>query len=111
VLARRSAVPVELEVGTNGRFEEGIEVAAYYVVSEALANAAKHSRAGRVLVSVGCVDERLIVEVADDGVGGADATGGSGLRGLSDRLAALNGRLSLESPEGGGTRLRAELPA
>ena len=81
------------------------------MVSEGLANVAKYAQATRASVRVERVNGRVTVEVVDDGVGGADAAGGSGLRGLSDRLAALDGRLRVESPAGGGTRLRAELPA
>jgi signal transduction histidine kinase len=85
-------------------------VAAYYVVSEALTNAAKHSRASVVRVSVHAAEDRLRVAVRDDGVGGADATHGSGLLGLRDRAEAIGGRITLESPRGQGTSLTLELP-
>jgi signal transduction histidine kinase len=88
---------------------EPVEVAAYYVVAEALANVHKHARAGRVVVSATADDTRLVVEVTDDGVGGADPQG-SGLRGLLDRVEALDGTLEVESPRGQGTRLVARLP-
>jgi signal transduction histidine kinase len=87
-----------------------VESAAYFVVSEALANVTKYARATQATVAVRRVNGRVTVEVTDDGIGGADAAQGSGLRGLADRVAALDGTLSLESPAGRGTRLRAELP-
>ena len=87
-----------------------MESAAYFVVSEALANVAKYARATEAAVAVRRVNGRVVVEVTDDGVGGADVAKGSGLRGLADRVAALDGTLSLDSPAGGGTRLRAEIP-
>jgi signal transduction histidine kinase len=110
-LITRVPVPVSLEVETSERLPGPVESAAYYVVSEGLANVAKYAQATQASVRVERVNGRVTVEVIDDGVGGADAAGGSGLRGLSDRLAALDGRLRVESPPGGGTRLRAELPA
>jgi signal transduction histidine kinase len=109
-LAHRSPIPVELEVRTVGRLPESIEVAAYYVVSETLTNAAKHSRASRVQVEVEVRDRALCIAVGDDGVGGADATRGSGLLGLKDRAEAIGGTISLESRQGVGTSLIAELP-
>ncbi|HEX6703025.1 MAG TPA: PAS domain S-box protein [Gaiellaceae bacterium] len=109
VVAARSPVPVDLEAPPE-RFDEQVEATAYYVVSEALANVAKYARATRVSVRVRADGDRLLVEVADDGVGGADAYGGSGLRGLGDRLAALDGELSVESPAGAGTRIHAQIP-
>jgi signal transduction histidine kinase len=87
-----------------------MEVAAYYVVSETLTNAAKHSRASRVQVEVEVRDRALCIAVGDDGVGGADASGGSGLVGLKDRVEAIGGAISLESRQGVGTTLIAELP-
>jgi signal transduction histidine kinase len=108
-LAHRSPIPVELEVRT-GRLPESIEVAAYYVVSETLTNAAKHSRASQVQVEVEVRDRALCIAVGDDGVGGADASGGSGLLGLKDRVEAIGGTIGLESRRGGGTNLIAELP-
>jgi signal transduction histidine kinase len=109
-LVTRAPVPVSLDVEGGERLPGPVESAAYFVVSEGLANVAKYARATQASVSVRRVNGRVTVEVADDGVGGADAAAGSGLRGLSDRLAALDGRLWLESPAGQGTRLRAELP-
>ena len=89
---------------------ERLEVAAYYVVSESLANVAKHACARSASVDVGRNDGQLVVEVVDDGVGGADTERGTGLRGLADRVEALGGRLRVWTPRGGGTRVRAELP-
>jgi signal transduction histidine kinase len=92
------------------RFEQPVEAAAYFVVSEALANVAKHAEASRATIGVQHLDGVLLIEVRDDGVGGADAVNGSGLRGLMDRVGALHGRLEVESPRGEGTRLLVELP-
>jgi signal transduction histidine kinase len=103
-------VPVTLDAGGEQRLPPPVESAAYFVVSEALANVAKYAQASRADVTVKREDGRVTVEVADDGVGGADAARGSGLRGLADRVAALDGTLALDSPQGGGTRLRAEIP-
>ena len=110
VLARRSGVPVDLDVRVTGRLPERVEVGAYFVVSEALANVAKHAAAARVTVSVTAERGVLRVSVRDDGRGGADLTGGTGLVGVKDRVEALGGRLHLDSPAGGGTTLRAEFP-
>jgi signal transduction histidine kinase len=85
-------------------------VAAFYLVSESLANIGKHAKATLASVEVARVDDQVVVEVIDDGIGGADTERGSGLRGLADRVEALGGRLRIWSPKGGGTRLRAELP-
>jgi signal transduction histidine kinase len=109
-LARRCAVPVELEVGTQARLPERVEVTAYYVVSEALTNVAKHADASVARVDVEAGGGVLRVCVHDDGVGGADATRGSGLVGLKDRVEAVGGTLRVESPPGQGTRLQVELP-
>jgi len=109
-LARRSPVPVSLEVRAEGRPPEPVEVAAYYVVSEALTNAAKHARASQVDVSVDVHGPLLRVVVRDDGEGGADPDRGSGLLGLKDRAEAIGGTLCVESPPGEGTTLVAELP-
>jgi signal transduction histidine kinase len=109
-IAAQSPTPVQLNVSLDGRLREPIEVAAYYVVSEALANVAKHARATSVSVDVACVGELAVVEVVDNGIGGAQTERGSGLRGLADRVEAHGGRLRVWSPAGGGTRLRAELP-
>jgi signal transduction histidine kinase len=89
---------------------ERIEVAAYYVVCESLVNVAKHARARSATVAVARDDGQVVVEVVDDGVGGADTERGSGLRGLADRVEALGGRLRVWTPPGRGTRVRAEMP-
>jgi signal transduction histidine kinase len=109
-LARRSPVAVDLNVHMDDRLPERVEVGAYYVVSEALTNAAKHARASAVQVNVDAAHGILRVSVSDDGVGGADFTRGSGLVGLKDRVEALGGRISLESPPEAGTTIRVELP-
>jgi PAS domain S-box-containing protein len=108
-LAARAPLPVELEVAAE-RLPEPVEAAAYYLVAEALTNVAKYAHANEVRVHVARENGQASIEVADDGVGGAHASGGSGLRGLSDRVEALGGRLELDSPTGAGTRLRAEIP-
>jgi signal transduction histidine kinase len=108
-LARRSPVPVDLEIPVE-RYPVEIEAAAYFVCSEALANIAKYACAARVAAEVTAGDAVLRVEVTDDGVGGADPTRGTGLRGLADRIEALGGTLTVESPPGEGTRLVAEIP-
>jgi signal transduction histidine kinase len=108
-LARRSPVPVAVSVPPE-RFERGLEAAAYFVGCEGLTNAVKHAGATRIGLSAVRRDGALVVEVDDDGAGGAEPEGGSGLRGLSDRVAALGGRLHVSSPPGEGTRLVAELP-
>jgi len=109
-LAARAAVPVDIVGGPTGELPAAVETAAYFVVSEALTNVSKYARAAHATVRVERVDGRLLVEVSDDGVGGASTTGGSGLRGLSDRVAALSGTLEFSSPPGEGTRLSAQLP-
>jgi signal transduction histidine kinase len=109
-LARRAGVPVELSVRVPGRLPERAEVAAYYVVSEALANAAKHARASVVRVDADVADGTLRLLVADDGAGGANPSRGSGLIGLSDRVAAVGGRIEITSPSGGGTSLLVTIP-
>ena len=109
-LARRSSVPVELELPGAARLPEPIEVTAYYVVCEALANAAKHANASVVRVCVQFEDRRVRVAVRDDGVGGADPAHGSGLVGLKDRVAAVGGHLTVHSRLGEGTELLADLP-
>ncbi len=106
----RAPLPVELTAFPDGRLPEAVEAAAYYVVCEALVNVARYANASRATVFVAPVDGRLVVEVTDDGVGGADTAKGTGLRGLADRVEALDGRLELESEPEGGTRLRAEIP-
>jgi signal transduction histidine kinase len=109
-LAARSPVPVMLELEPGDRPAPAVEAAAYFVVAEGLANVAKHSGASHSLVRVARPDGRLIVEVVDDGAGGADATRGTGIAGLEHRVRALDGVLRVESPSGGPTTLRAELP-
>jgi signal transduction histidine kinase len=109
-LARRSVVPVELDVDVRTRLPEPVEVAAYYVVSEALANAAKHANASVAYVDVRADDGGLHLSVRDDGVGGATPGSGSGLIGLTDRVEALGGTITLDSPVGHGTRLQVNLP-
>jgi signal transduction histidine kinase len=109
-LARRAAIPVELEVAATGRLPEPVEVAAYYLVSEALTNATRHARASVVQVDIGASGGALRVRVRDDGAGGADALQGSGLVGLKDRIEALGGTFSIHSPAGGGTTVSCELP-
>ena len=109
-LAARSTVPAEVTALPERRLSPAVESTAYFVVSEALANVAKYASATRATVSAVCPGDSLRVEISDDGVGGADPTRGSGLRGLADRVAAIGGKLSIDSPVGGGTRLVAELP-
>jgi signal transduction histidine kinase len=101
---------VELEVDVEGRPPERVEAASYFVVSEALANAAKHARASVARVGVKTIGSRLHVSIADDGVGGADPSQGSGLIGLTDRVQALGGTLSVLSVPGKGTTIQVELP-
>ena len=109
-LASRAPVPVTLDSDGEGRLPEPVEVAAYFVVSEAITNVAKYARATEANVAVHRSNGCLTVDVSDDGVGGADPANGSGLRGLADRIAALDGTLSVESPPGRGTRLHVEIP-
>ena len=109
-LAHRSPIPVNLELAADTRLPEPIEVAAYFVASEALANAAKHSEASRIDVLLAERDGRLLLSVRDDGVGGADPTRGSGLVGLIDRVEALGGSISVDSRGGSGTQITTELP-
>ncbi len=109
-LAARAPVPVRLSMDLPRRLPDAVEVAAYYVVSESIVNVGRHAGAASATIDVGELDGRLIVEITDDGGGGADTEAGSGLRGLADRVEALNGRLRVWSPVGGGTRVRAEIP-
>ena len=109
-LCRRSAVPVELDLHAERRLPEPVEVAAYYVVSEALTNAAKHAHASVVNVEVDTPDATLQLAIRDDGVGGADISQGSGLVGLNDRIEALGGTLQVASSPGNGTTLQIEVP-
>jgi len=109
-LARRCPVPVELQLELESRFAEPVEVATYYVVAEALTNAAKHAEASLVRITGGVRDGVLRVQVQDDGRGGARTAGGSGLLGLLDRVEALDGTLLLHSPPGAGTSVELALP-
>jgi signal transduction histidine kinase len=108
-LADRSPIPVEVSVA-DGRCSSVCEATAYFVVSEALANIARHSAAGRAAITISRVDGDLLIEVTDDGAGGASMSEGSGLRGLADRVAAVGGSLSIDSPVAAGTRLSARIP-
>jgi signal transduction histidine kinase len=109
-LARRSAVPVELDVGVDRRLPDSIEVAAYYVVAEALTNAAKHAQASEVAVRAEADGVELRLSIRDDGIGGADTAKGSGLTGLKDRVEALGGQMTVSSRPGSGTSLLATIP-
>jgi signal transduction histidine kinase len=109
LLAERSPIPVEVH-GLLSHCPEAVEAALYFVCSEGLANATKHARAARITIDLRDEDREAVVVIADDGIGGADAVRGSGLRGLRDRVQALEGVLELDSPPGGGTRLRAAIP-
>jgi signal transduction histidine kinase len=109
-LAEMSAVPVEVAEAPTERYDAGVEAAAYFVVSEALTNAAKHSGASHIVVSARRDGESLLIDVRDDGSGGAEPARGSGLVGMSDRVATLGGRIQVSSPPGGGTLIHAEIP-
>jgi signal transduction histidine kinase len=109
-LARRSTIPVALDVATETRLVEPIEVAAYFVASEALTNATKHAQASRIDISLAPRDGVLLLSIHDDGVGGADPSTGTGLVGLRDRVEALGGTITIESPPGAGTLLVVALP-
>jgi len=109
-LCRRAALPTHLDVAVERRLPDEVESAAYFMASEALTNAAKHSHGREVRVAASYEGHSLTVEVADDGIGGATPAGGSGLRGLADRVEALGGRFTVSSPPGRGTTLRAEIP-
>jgi signal transduction histidine kinase len=109
-LARRSTVPVDLHAHADTRLPEPVEGAAYFIVSEALTNAAKHAHASAVGVDVEAVEGVVRISVRDDGVGGADLRRGSGLVGLKDRVEALGGRIAVESARGTGTSIQVELP-
>jgi PAS domain S-box-containing protein len=111
MLAGRVPVPVEIEEVPDGRLPEPVEAAAYYLIAEALTNVTKYAGAATVRVRIAARAEGVFVEVSDDGVGGADPAGGSGLRGLADRVEALGGSLEVSSPGGAGTTLRAQIPA
>ena len=109
-LAERAVLPVEVAETPSERLPPAVEAAAYYLVAEALANAGKHSEASKVRIRVSTDGSYTVVEIADDGVGGADPEAGSGLRGLADRVAALGGELDVVSEAGAGTTVRATLP-
>ncbi|HEY2441093.1 MAG TPA: histidine kinase, partial [Solirubrobacteraceae bacterium] len=109
-LARRCSIPVTVDMQTDARWAENVEVTAYYVASEALANAAKHAHASNVGVTVSADDRWIVLTIRDDGVGGADPSGGSGLIGLLDRVTALGGALTVHSDAGAGTVLTARIP-
>ncbi len=109
-LARRSPMPVELDVRAKGRLPEPVEVTAYYVVSEALTNAAKHAHASVVQVGLDADDAVVHLSVRDDGVGGAAPDQGSGLTGLRDRVETLGGTIQIGSPAGSGTSLLVDIP-
>jgi signal transduction histidine kinase len=109
-LAERSAVPVNIVTVPDERLGESTEAAAYFIVSESLANCAKYSHASAVRVSISRRDGNAVIDIADDGSGGADPACGSGLRGLSDRVLTLDGTFSVESPAGVGTHIHAEIP-
>jgi signal transduction histidine kinase len=109
-LARRSAVQVDLDVTTNARFPEPIEIAAYYIASEALANTMKHAQASHIEISLTTRNGSLLLSIRDDGVGGANPARGSGLVGLTDRVEALGGSIQVHSNAGAGTHLKVDLP-
>ncbi len=109
-LCRKAALPARLDSSIDRRLPDQVETAAYFLASEALANAAKHSHGSQVRVTAVDEDLRLVIEIADDGIGGATTAGGSGLRGLADRVEALGGSFTIASPPGRGTTLRAEIP-
>ena len=109
-LCRKAALPTRLQTSIDRRLPDQIETAAYFLASEALANAAKHSHGSEVRVTAADENRRLVIEIADDGIGGASTSGGSGLRGLADRVEALGGSFMIASPPGRGTTLRAEIP-
>jgi signal transduction histidine kinase len=109
-LAARTPLPVEIAAAPEDRLPGEIEAAAYFVVCEAIANAVKHAQATEIRVSAERRNGRLVIEVEDDGIGGARENGGSGLRGLVDRVEAHGGTLRVESPPGGGTKVIGELP-
>ncbi|MGZ8650131.1 MAG: sensor histidine kinase [Solirubrobacteraceae bacterium] len=109
-LASRAPLPVDLRATLAARLPTAVETAAYFAVSEALANVVKHARAGFVAVDVRVERGRLVIDVADDGCGGASAGAGSGLSGLADRVGALDGRVEIDSSPGDGTRVHVEIP-
>jgi signal transduction histidine kinase len=109
-LTRRMSIPIDCDVWVEARLPAAVEAAAYYVVAESLTNVVKYSEAGKAAVRAWEHDGVVEVEVSDDGIGGADPSAGSGLRGLADRLGAVDGKLSIESPRGAGTKVRATIP-
>jgi signal transduction histidine kinase len=109
-LVARAPIPVELTTVPEERLEPPVEAAMYYIVAESITNVAKYAQASGATVSIGRANGTVTITVSDDGVGGADPAGGSGLRGLAARVEALKGRLDIESPPGGGTRISAEIP-
>jgi signal transduction histidine kinase len=109
-LARRSTVPVSVDVAIEKRLPDAVEVAAYYVAAEALTNAAKHAQASEVSVRAETGDDTLFLSIRDNGIGGADSRRGSGLIGLKDRVEALGGHMLMQSPHGSGTSMRVTIP-
>ncbi|GIH79223.1 sensor histidine kinase [Planobispora longispora] len=109
-VAGRSPVPAEVDIALPGRLPAPVEAAAYFVITEALANVARHSRASRCRLRGRMVGETFLMEIHDDGIGGADPGRGTGLAGLADRVAVVDGRISVSSPAGGPTVLRVEIP-
>ena len=109
-LGTRAPVPVEVVEVPRDRLSPSVEATAYFTVAEALTNVAKYAEASHATVRIAQVDSELVVEVADDGVGGADAANGSGLSGLADRVGASDGTLTVSSPPGRGTTIRAVVP-
>jgi signal transduction histidine kinase len=109
-LARRSVVPVTLDLAIDRRLPDSVEVGAYYIVAEALTNAVKHARASHVDVRADSREDNLYLSIRDDGIGGADIGKGSGLIGLKDRAEALGGQMQIASPLGAGTSLRVTIP-
>jgi len=109
-LCRRAALPASLDVSLDRRLPTQVETAAYFVVSEAVANAIKHSHATELWIRASIRSGVLVAEVVDDGIGGAGGGGGTGLRGMTDRVEALGGSLTVSSPPGRGTTLRVEIP-
>ncbi|HKP89150.1 MAG TPA: histidine kinase, partial [Thermoleophilaceae bacterium] len=109
-LTRRVSLPIDCDLRIEGRLPDPVEAAAYFVVAEAVTNVVKYSEAGHATVRAWMDGDVVEVEVVDDGIGGADPSRGSGLRGLDDRLAAVDGKLDVHSPRGDGTRVRARIP-